>query len=171
MREPTTGQPPTTPVRRMGSGVLITDDAEAVLLVKPTYKAGWEIPGGLVERDESPREAASRECREELGRDVAIGELLCLHYVASTGTFVDGLMFVFDGGQAADPEDYVLPADELSHVAFVPSQSLGAYLVPPLAARMTAALLARRTGRVAYLERDLAGVGPRSRGARIDADQ
>ena len=46
---------------RVAAGVLIRDDAGRVLLVKPTYKDGWEIPGGYVEKGESPHAAATRE--------------------------------------------------------------------------------------------------------------
>jgi 8-oxo-dGTP diphosphatase len=141
------------PMRRMGAGVLIIDGAERVLLVKPTYKPEWEIPGGLVEQDESPREAAARECREELGRDVAIGDLLCLQYVASTGEYVDGLMFVFDGGLGVGADDYVLPPGELSEAAFVNASELAAFLPSVLLVRMLAVLCAKQTGQTAYLER------------------
>ncbi len=35
---------------------------------------GWEFPGGKVDRDESDHEALIRECEEELGVVVAVGE-------------------------------------------------------------------------------------------------
>ena len=38
----------TLPRKRMGAGVLFTDEAGRVLLVEPTYKDYWEIPGGAV---------------------------------------------------------------------------------------------------------------------------
>jgi 8-oxo-dGTP diphosphatase len=53
----------------MGAGVLFTNAAGDPLLVEPTYKDTWEIPGGLVEAGEDPRTCAMREVREELGWD------------------------------------------------------------------------------------------------------
>ncbi|MDQ1626503.1 MAG: 8-oxo-dGTP diphosphatase [Actinomycetota bacterium] len=35
---------------------------------------GWELPGGKVEPDEDDRAALVRECREELGVEVELGE-------------------------------------------------------------------------------------------------
>ncbi len=42
------------PRKRMGAGVLFFDRAGNLLIVKPRYKAGWTIPGGVVEAGESP---------------------------------------------------------------------------------------------------------------------
>ena len=56
--------------RRWPPGVLLFDDADRVLLVDPTYKPGWEFPGGVVERGEAPSRAARREVAEELGIDL-----------------------------------------------------------------------------------------------------
>src|SRR4051812_23503587 len=53
--------------KRVAADVLITDRVGRVLLVDPTYKEGWDIPGGMVEANEPPRVAAERELREELG--------------------------------------------------------------------------------------------------------
>jgi hypothetical protein len=36
------------PKKRIGAGVLIVDEFERVLLVEPTYKDTWEVPGGMV---------------------------------------------------------------------------------------------------------------------------
>ena len=45
----------TLPRKRMAAAVLFFDAADRLLLVEPTYKPTWELPGGTVEADESPR--------------------------------------------------------------------------------------------------------------------
>ena len=42
----------------------------------PATAGGWEFPGGKVEPGESAPAALIRECREELGVTVSVGELL-----------------------------------------------------------------------------------------------
>ena len=38
------------------------------------YKDWWEFPGGKIEENESPRDAVSREIREELGVSIGVGD-------------------------------------------------------------------------------------------------
>jgi ADP-ribose pyrophosphatase YjhB (NUDIX family) len=45
------------PRKRIGAGALITDEDGRVLMVEPTYKEHWEIPGGVVERGETAFDA------------------------------------------------------------------------------------------------------------------
>jgi 8-oxo-dGTP diphosphatase len=49
---------------RMAAGIAIRDPGGRILLVRPTYKDGWDIPGGYVEPGESPAEACRRELKE-----------------------------------------------------------------------------------------------------------
>ena len=42
----------------------------------PTEDGRWELPGGGVEKGESLEEALRRECKEEIGVDITIGEEL-----------------------------------------------------------------------------------------------
>ena len=49
-----------------GVNILMVRDNQ-VLLVKPSYKNGWTLPGGGVKPDETLAEAARREAAEEVG--------------------------------------------------------------------------------------------------------
>jgi 8-oxo-dGTP diphosphatase len=107
-----------------------------------------------VEQGESPREAAGRECLEELGREIEIGDLLCVHYAEGAHTPGDGVGFVFDGGtSSASPEDYLLPANELCAAAFTLPAKLGSRLPAVMVVRLLAAIEATRTRTIVYLER------------------
>lgn len=55
------------PKKLVGAKVVIKSADGNVLLVKPTYKPTWQLPGGVVEASESPRAAAVREVCEEIG--------------------------------------------------------------------------------------------------------
>ncbi len=57
----------TLPKKRISAGCLFFDEHNRLLVVNPTYKETWEIPGGVVEQNESPRDAVIREVSEELG--------------------------------------------------------------------------------------------------------
>ncbi|MFH0988218.1 MAG: NUDIX hydrolase, partial [Parcubacteria group bacterium] len=58
------------PKKRMGAGVLFLNEQKELLIVNPTYKDHWAVPGGSVEENESPRQACLREIKEELGIEV-----------------------------------------------------------------------------------------------------
>jgi 8-oxo-dGTP diphosphatase len=82
---------------RVAAGLLIQDRQGRVLLVRPTYKEGWDIPGGYVEPGESPAQAAAREVIEEIGATITPGRLLVVDWAPHPGEG-DKLLFVFDGG-------------------------------------------------------------------------
>lgn len=51
----------------LGVSAIAQDKGGHVLLVRHTYKPGWALPGGGVDRGEPPLEAVLRELREEVG--------------------------------------------------------------------------------------------------------
>lgn len=142
------------PCKRAAATMLITDRKGRVLVVDPTYKPRWELPGGIVESDESPRDAAAREVAEELGVDRTPGRLLALDYVPTDPDRgrAEGMIVVFDGGVIDSPAAFRLPPDELSDHAFVDPADLHRYLPALQTRRAVAALRAGATGRTAYLE-------------------
>jgi 8-oxo-dGTP pyrophosphatase MutT (NUDIX family) len=140
--------------KRMGSAVLFTDPADRVLLVEPAYKNDWEHPGGAVEADESPYEAAVRELKEELGLSVAPGRLLVADWVPPRPNRTEGVMFVYDGGKLrpAQTSHIQLPPEELKGWAWCTQVEVQRRMTPLLSRRVQAALHARTGGGTAYLE-------------------
>ena len=62
--------------RTEGAHVLVRDGQGRILAVRTTYLGpGWMLPGGRVERTETPHAAAVRETREETGLEVHIDRL------------------------------------------------------------------------------------------------
>jgi 8-oxo-dGTP diphosphatase len=67
-----------TGVPRLGVSVILFQDG-AVLLVRrgqAPWQGAWSLPGGGIERDELPQDAALRELKEETGIVAAIEGLL-----------------------------------------------------------------------------------------------
>lgn len=141
------------PAKPSAAAAVITDERGRILIVKPTYRHTWGLPGGGSDGRESPRETCAREIREELGLDLEPGELLAYeHRVNAAG--VDSHRFLFDGPALTTSQiDAIrLPPDELSELGFVALDEAVALLDPPLARRLQLALEHRGEGRALYLE-------------------
>ena len=132
----------------MGSGALIRDRLGRVLVVEPAYKDTWEVPGGVVEADESPRAACVRELAEELGHPREVGRLLCMEWQGPEPDRTESIMFVYDAGVILDTSIITLPPEELRSFRFVEAQDLDALLPPRLARRLHASLKALQDGSV-----------------------
>ncbi|MEU8031885.1 NUDIX hydrolase [Streptomyces sp. NPDC049099] len=149
--------------QRMAAGVLFLDAAGRVLMVEPSYKDYWEIPGGYVETGESPLHAAIREVQEELGITPPAGRLLAVDWAPNEAEG-DKVLYLFDGGQLSQDRlaSIELQPDELKSFAFVSADQLAERTIPRLARRIRAAVEARGSSAPVYLEH---GEEPKSRAA------
>jgi 8-oxo-dGTP pyrophosphatase MutT (NUDIX family) len=127
--------------------------ADKVLLVNPTYKDGWELPGGYLMPGETPTGALRRELVEELGAPLPVGRLLVVDW-APNAREGDKVLWIFDGGELSDREHAAISVDgaEISEYAYHHRGGLDELLIPRLARRVHAAIDARANDDTYYLE-------------------
>jgi 8-oxo-dGTP pyrophosphatase MutT (NUDIX family) len=142
------------PRKRMAAGALCRDHAGNVLLVDPVYHDTWDLPGGVVEADESPNAACRREVAEETGLTRPAGRLLVVDWVPAESERPEELVLIYDGGVLgpADIAAITVPDDELNGFAFFPPGEVGGRVRPVVGRRVTACLQALATGAAAELE-------------------
>jgi 8-oxo-dGTP diphosphatase len=136
----------------VSAGALIYDRAGRLLILKPTYKSGWTIPGGVMEADgESPWEACQREVREETGLEVSRGRLVVMDFRRPKEARPGGIRFLFDCGQVSDAAlaDLKLQPEEISEFRLVPLPDALGLLRGPIRRRVRAATKGRG---LVYLE-------------------
>lgn len=134
------------------AGALIFDPAGRLLLLKPTYKKRWTIPGGQMEADgESPWEACRRETREECGLEITRGRLACVDFLRPGPDRPGGVRFLFECGTFTDQQlgEIRLQEEEISEHRFEAPADAAAFLSGPVGRRVSAAISA---GRFIYLE-------------------
>jgi ADP-ribose pyrophosphatase YjhB (NUDIX family) len=139
------------PRKTAAGGALIRDQAGRILFLEPTYKPTLDIPGGIVEYDESPYDACHREVQEELGLDLEIGGLLVVDWVPAQGPWTDFLAFVFDGGVLDTPTLTLDPTEARSH-HFLTLEEATPHLRPSLSRRLSLAQQSLTTGTPTYAD-------------------
>ncbi len=131
------------PTKRLAACVLLFDDRERLLVLKTTYRTDWLVPGGIVERDESPWEGARREVREEIGIEIDRLDFAAMDWRSSDEEYDDSLHFVFHGGTLSAERKAAIRPDgvEIADHRFVPLDEAERLLEPFLYRRIMPCLL------------------------------
>lgn len=146
------------PAKRMASGVVLFNDIKEILLVKPTYKDFWSVPGGVIDKDESPRDAALREVKEEIGIELINCQLLCVDYMSSIdsgySTKDENIQFIFYGGILTNEQisQIQIPQEEIGEFKFVSKEESLKLVSDRLANRLISCLEAISSHTPVYLE-------------------
>jgi 8-oxo-dGTP pyrophosphatase MutT (NUDIX family) len=163
MRELNAGERPELPVLfptiPASAGALVRARKGRLLILKPTYKGGWTIPGGVIEIGESPWEACRRETKEECGLDVTAGRLVCVDFLRPKPGRPGGLRFLFDCGVFDDAalDAVVIQPAEIAESRVTQLEAALRLLSGPVRRRVRAAYESKQ---VRYLEdgRPVAGI-------------
>jgi ADP-ribose pyrophosphatase YjhB (NUDIX family) len=149
--------------KKVSVGGIAVDGRGRILLVNPSYKARWDLPGGILEPGEDPVSGLRREIAEELGVGCTVGELRAVDYGASDweGAEVIMLTFLVDLSPAA-PDAFDFTDGEITEAAFHdPGQAL-AMVTPRMADRLRVALRLVPAGRHGIFVQRRAGRRPAS---------
>jgi 8-oxo-dGTP diphosphatase len=141
------------PAIPVSAGALIFDRAGRLLILKPTYKSGWTIPGGVMEADgETPWEACRREVREECGLEVSTAVLACMDFRRPRPGKPGGIRYLFDCGAFGEESlaGIVVQPEEISQYQLADLDAALTVLRKPIRRRVRAA--ARRQRGLCYLE-------------------
>lgn len=143
--------------KRVTVKAVMRDQTGRILLVNPTYKEYWDLPGGMVEANEPLRVAAQREIVEELGFQAKIGHLLGIDWIGPHGPWDDQLVFTFDGGILADEtiKELRIADSEISEFGFFLASDASRLLRNDIAQRLMRALDSLETYHVSYLEHQI----------------
>jgi 8-oxo-dGTP pyrophosphatase MutT (NUDIX family) len=142
------------PAIRVGGGVLIFNQRNELLIIKPTYRNTWAWPGGGCNAGESPGAAAKRECEEEIGRCPPVAPAFVNYIPPQPDGTLDVLHFVFIADTVLDgfSDHLVLSRDEIEAVKFVPVANLIAYMKEYRVRAVETYLRNRIDGAFLYLE-------------------
>lgn len=111
--------------------IIVEKDGE--IMLSRRANTGWNdgklcIPGGHVEYGESPRQAAVREAREELGLDIKVDELkfLCTEVRQSPERSYISCIYVLQTNQ--DPKN--MEPNKCSELVWRDPKNIGSELIP-----------------------------------------
>jgi len=125
------------------ASALIFDHFGRLLVLKPTYKGGWTLPGGQMEaNDETPWETCKREVQEETGLVLESSRLVCVDFLRPRPRKPGGVRFLFDCGAFGDETlgAIDLQEDELSEYRLVNVDRAIVLLAGPLRRRLRSAI-------------------------------
>ena len=130
------------PTKRVIAQGMLRNENDEILLCQLTYKKEWDLPGGVVDKFESPAACLRREIAEELGTDVRVGELVTSTWLPPYRGWDDAVLFLFDLGRV--PADWVagltLQPREIVAVHWVAVEDLDNHVAPYAARLLRAAL-------------------------------
>ncbi|OIJ86456.1 NUDIX hydrolase [Streptomyces colonosanans] len=148
-----------------GTSVLITDQRGQVLVEHVDYLNTCLLPGGAVDKGESPSHAAGRELQEELGITATVDRGLAVDWISADSSsappamrFPGEILYVYDGGTWNDHQIAAirLPEHEIKAIEFVEPARLPDLMSPRDARRALSALRARiNAGGAVILEHGL----------------
>lgn len=117
---------------KIAQKVIIVKENKVLLLRDPRMEQViWELPGGRMNIDEEPREAVTREIREELGVAITVGEVVYMEQFFQSNEMKRAFVIVYEAALVDENVDFVLLAEEVCEIAWVGKGELMNYELFP----------------------------------------
>lgn len=144
------------PKKRMSAGAIFRNDIGEVLFVKPNYRDTWLVPGGIVDENESPKQACEREIVEEIGLELEVRDLLVTVYSHPFPDNLESLSFMFDGGVLSQTQIETIHYKdaEIEEHRFMTIEQAAPLLTKGFALTIENGLKALKEKRSVYFEKD-----------------
>jgi 8-oxo-dGTP diphosphatase len=104
----------------MLAGCAIVKD-NALLLLHRAKRDQWELPGGKIDSDETPHQAAQRELKEEIGCEVTITKHLGTRDFVEDGNRMTYTWFL---GELGDALPFIGEPEKFDSMEFIPMHLL-----------------------------------------------
>ncbi|WP_052462465.1 NUDIX hydrolase [Nigerium massiliense] len=142
------------PRKRLIAHVLLLDGAGRVALCETTFKPDYELPGGIVEPLESPRDGVLREMIEELGVAFEPDRVLLIDWLRPYLGWEDALELVFGCPVLSEDDKERIRPDglEIRAVHWLSPEEAAPTMTDFGARRLFSALAAHERGVTAYSE-------------------
>ncbi|MBH1980519.1 NUDIX hydrolase [Candidatus Saccharibacteria bacterium] len=139
--------------RPSSAGVILVNQQDEALLLKAHYKPYWSFPGGWVDDQQTPAQAALRELVEETGISLRAEDITFAYVVDRISDIMHTYQFMFRGNRIIDETQVtiVLQADEIAEYRFVSREAI---LADPINYGGAVLVWARDTGE-GYAEQPL----------------
>lgn len=143
------------PRKAMSAAALFFNQKGELLILKPTYKDHWGLPGGIGELYETPWRACIREIKEEIGLDILEKKnLLSVSYSFSKEKEREYIQFIFYGGVLDDKQikDIKVDGSEISKYQFVKIKEVEKFLSEGTAKRAVKSVQALKDNKIVYID-------------------
>jgi 8-oxo-dGTP pyrophosphatase MutT (NUDIX family) len=138
--------------KRVSAGVIFLNNKKQILLVKTSYKKYWSLPGGMIDKNESPKDAAIREAEEEIGIKVKNLKLGSIGWGMEKEYDDDYITFQFNGGIIEDEKSIRIDNEEIIDFKFADVNKIKNLVSPGTNAGIIESLRNLKTENSIYIE-------------------
>ena len=145
------------PKKLVGAACVLMNEHKDILIMKPSYREGWLLPGGPLNEFESPSHGCIRKTMEEAGLTIEGPQLIGVFHSlrrSDDKRRYESVHFIFYGGILDENarQEITIESKSFESYKFVTREDAVSMLSFPLNERVKQSLAAMDKGTIAYAE-------------------